>query len=372
MFVSSVIEGYEDFRRAARQGIEAADCEPVMVEDFPARATSPRNACVDGVASSDVYLGILGARAGSIAPSGMTVVEEEYEEARQRGKRVLILVEDIEREPRQEEFVQKVSDFVEGRFRESFTTADELRQKVEHSLRELDVGMNENREAAARYVMEKLNNGLVQAGEATVRIVLAPVRVEEVIELGRFDSEFVDRLLEIGRSRAVRLLEPRAAYKETQTADGVKIVYASERNWREPQSTVGLELTNRGTLAIEASVTNVTDRDLGPLGGASIIAEEDVELQLQRAFAFANTLYSDVDPYGRQHGFVYNAGLFAVEHRAFERNPQPRRSYTVRVHQTDNVVPYDEPRDISRPQLSQPGEEIDRLLVRWRRTLGEG
>ena len=84
--VSSVVAGFENERQAARQGVEEAAGDPLLVnEDFPAMGSSPRNACLDAVDSCDVYLVILGAKAGFIAPSGKPVVEEEYERAIERG-----------------------------------------------------------------------------------------------------------------------------------------------------------------------------------------------------------------------------------------------------------------------------------------------
>jgi uncharacterized protein DUF4062 len=54
VFVSSLIDDFAKYRRAARTGIERAGCEAVLVnEDFPADPRSSRNACLDAVASSD-------------------------------------------------------------------------------------------------------------------------------------------------------------------------------------------------------------------------------------------------------------------------------------------------------------------------------
>lgn len=65
VFVSSVVKGFEEYREAARRGIEAAGGEPVLVnEDFPAQPDSPRNACLDAVDSCDIYLAIIGDRGG--------------------------------------------------------------------------------------------------------------------------------------------------------------------------------------------------------------------------------------------------------------------------------------------------------------------
>ena len=77
VFVSSVMEGFEEFRLAAKNGIIAAGSEPLLIEDFPALPISPRNACIDGVASCDIHIAIVGNRGGWVAPSGKLVVEEE-------------------------------------------------------------------------------------------------------------------------------------------------------------------------------------------------------------------------------------------------------------------------------------------------------
>lgn len=77
VFVSSVIDGFQPYREAARKGIKAAGGEPVLVnEDFPSLPKSFRNACLDAVVSSDIYLAIIGERAGWRAPSGKLVVVE--------------------------------------------------------------------------------------------------------------------------------------------------------------------------------------------------------------------------------------------------------------------------------------------------------
>jgi Domain of unknown function (DUF4062) len=62
VFLSSVMDGFEEYRQAAREGIVAAGGEPVLAEDFPSLPISSRTACLDGVASSDIYIAIIGGR----------------------------------------------------------------------------------------------------------------------------------------------------------------------------------------------------------------------------------------------------------------------------------------------------------------------
>lgn len=80
VFVSSVVEDFTEFRKAAREAISAAGGEPVLVnEDFPSLAVSSRNACLDAVDSCDFLVSIVGERGGWTAPSGLLVIEEEYQ-----------------------------------------------------------------------------------------------------------------------------------------------------------------------------------------------------------------------------------------------------------------------------------------------------
>ena len=88
VFVSSVVDGYEHIREAARAGVIAADMQSVLAnEDFPSLASSSRNACLDGIESCDVHITIIGARGGWRTPSGHTVVEEELAFAKKKKRR---------------------------------------------------------------------------------------------------------------------------------------------------------------------------------------------------------------------------------------------------------------------------------------------
>ena len=99
VFVSSVIEDFDDYRAAARRGIKRAGCQPVLVnEDFPAAVESSRNVCLDAVDSCDVFLVIVGRRGDWKTPAGKLVVEEEYERAKSKKIPVLArLVQIFER-----------------------------------------------------------------------------------------------------------------------------------------------------------------------------------------------------------------------------------------------------------------------------------
>jgi hypothetical protein len=82
VFVSSVIDGFEPFRVAARSAITACGGDPVLVnEDFPSLLASPRNACLDAIDSCDLVVTMVGERGGWTSPSGSLVTDEEFQHA---------------------------------------------------------------------------------------------------------------------------------------------------------------------------------------------------------------------------------------------------------------------------------------------------
>jgi hypothetical protein len=127
--------GYGPVRDAATRAIECAGCEPVRAEDFPAGTVSPRTACLDGVASCDGLALILGTRYGEPTVTGISATEEEYGEAVRLKKYIFVFLEGREREPRQQEFVRSVEDYVDGHWRKSFRSTEQLEGLVEQALR---------------------------------------------------------------------------------------------------------------------------------------------------------------------------------------------------------------------------------------------
>lgn len=135
VFVSSVVEGFEEYRFAARMAIIAAGGEPILVnEDFPSVHKSSRNACLDAVASADIFALVVGSRGGWQAPSGKLVVEEELEEARKRGLPTIVFIEDVQQDDDAKRLSRTVSDYVEGYFRVRFQGPDGLRSELGRAL----------------------------------------------------------------------------------------------------------------------------------------------------------------------------------------------------------------------------------------------
>ena len=81
------MDGFEPFRQAAREGIEASGGEPLLVEDRPSLGHSSRTACLNLIASADAFVLIVGERGGWTAPSGKLVVDTGRDWAKLRVER---------------------------------------------------------------------------------------------------------------------------------------------------------------------------------------------------------------------------------------------------------------------------------------------
>jgi len=110
VFISSIQSGFEDVRAAARDGVESFGWRAVMAETVGATPASPQRGLLDRVAESDVVLLLIGPRYGASQESGLSATEEELDEARRRRKPILVLRQEGELEPEQQEFLNRVTD----------------------------------------------------------------------------------------------------------------------------------------------------------------------------------------------------------------------------------------------------------------------
>lgn len=137
VFISSVMQGFEEFRDAARDAIKECGHDVVMAEDFPSSPEDSRTACLAGVRNSDLLMLLAGTRYGSETQAGIAPTVEEYWEARLSAKPVLVFVQDIEgcnREKALTEFLSRIGRWESGHHRSSFSSTDGLKSAVKHAL----------------------------------------------------------------------------------------------------------------------------------------------------------------------------------------------------------------------------------------------
>lgn len=98
VFISSTYLDLKEYRSAVWELLNSNyDVEIKGMEDFGARTESPLDTCLSEVDQSDIYVGLIGTRLGSINEGkGKSYTQLEYERAVERGKDILIYLIDEE------------------------------------------------------------------------------------------------------------------------------------------------------------------------------------------------------------------------------------------------------------------------------------
>lgn len=369
VFVSSVVDGFEEYREAARQGIEAAGGEPVLVnEDFPAQPDSPRNACLDAVDSCDIYLAIIGERGGWTAPSGRLVVEEEYDRARGSNLRPLVFLKNVERDDDAEQLVHKMSDYVTGRFRVEFDSPEQLENEVQQAL-ELIIDTHKSAQIDMVTVQQGVEEPYRFQNDASLRFALSPVRQEEVVDPVFLESEdFEDLIYGIAHHRDLRLLEYEKSKQRSFEGNAVVFSQRSTDRGRGAEDT-RIEIRESGLIVIDLNISARARTDDSTGMATMTVSLDEVRSLLEPCFLFSSALYDEIDEYERYHEFAYNVAL-VVGHRAIEEQKDPnRRSVQVPMGRSrgEAFIAFDEPRTISRSDLKNPRDEIERVSTLLRR-----
>lgn len=369
IFVSSLMAGYGDTRAAVTRGIEQAGCEPVLAENFPAGTVSPRTACLDGVASCDGIALILGARYGEPTVAGISATEEEYREAVRLKKHIFVFLEGGDREPRQQEFVRSVQDYVDGHWRKSFRTPNQLTDLVEQALRDgRPMVAAGNAEGGAR---QRIAAACAEKPDSVDGIVWAQVawttpRDEEIVDPTSFmDEGFQREVQKLAHEGSLPLFDYAQAKNTQVEASRLRVTQGDPVNWREGRDLVVVDLYESGTLSVSLNVTGLTGSNTTQdIGQMYRIDPNDVSRRLEQAWSFASRWWEHHDPYRRHEPLLYNTVLHDVGTRRLEITPQnPTGSVAIPgTCPQDPLWIYDRPRKIVRQDLRTPDAEIKRTL----------
>lgn len=139
VFVSSVQKEFEQERLKLFEWITSDTFlgkffEVFLFEKLPAMDEIPQQVFLDEVAQCEIYLGILGDEYGFVGEKGVSVTEEEYDEASRLHKQRFVFVKDdtnADRVEEQEKFIQKAQAFL---VRRKFTDYADLKSLVYASL----------------------------------------------------------------------------------------------------------------------------------------------------------------------------------------------------------------------------------------------
>lgn len=370
VFVSSVMRDYEKFRDAASRSIELEGMEPVLAERFPASATSPRSACLDGVASCDAIVLLLGGRYGWTTPSGKSATQEEYEEAKKRDMPILVFIEAAKsREPKQEAFARSVQDYVAGHFRSSFSTEEELETQVRDALRNLDLSANDS-VSAVRRVEQGLEYSPTGFDGPWLQGVWAPLRKEEVNDPIRFSEKaFQDAVHRLAHDGSPALLD----YAESKTVEAdlaSKFRIQQGMQSQHAGAAAQLEIYVDGTVSIGAGLRSRPSTYYAVFDSFYL----DPDVVRERILASCRFLvgwWSHMDPYRRHDVLIYNVALRNCSGKKFEASPDHSTSISLGTdlfrNENDPIVAFDNPRRISQNTIAEPEEEIDRVIELFRR-----
>jgi Domain of unknown function (DUF4062) len=312
VFISSIQSGFAAVRAAARAGVENFGHRAVMAETTGAAAASPQRALLDRVAAADIFLLLVGPRYGARQASGLSATEEEFEEARRRGKLILVLRQDGELEAEQEEFLRRVTGgWEEGILYDRFHDANDVGLAVVRALRNLEErGARAELEPAAIACAQELATGARREGYghggACARVVLVPLLGQRLLDaVALDDAALPDELA--GSARVARLVSQSQAIDTRVTAAGVTLTVGERHS-----SGLTISIGANGEIVAEASVAG-DDQNFGSMR----VVPERLEQAIRSAIAFSESVWQRVDARGEVQEVAVTVAIPGAQHRSW-------------------------------------------------------
>ena len=312
VFISSIQGGFEDVRAGARAGVENFGHRAVMAETTGAAAASPQRALLDRVAAADIYLLLVGPQYGARQASGVSATEEEFDEARRRGKPILVLRQDGELEPEQEEFLRRATGGWEGGILyDHFRDASDVGLAVVRALRNLEErGARAELEPAAVARAQELATGARRDGYghggASARVVLVPLLGQRLLDaVALDDAALPDELA--GSARAARLVSQSQGIDTRVTAAGITLMVGERHS-----GGLTISIGANGEIVAEASVAG-DDQNFGSMR----VVPERLEQAIRSAIAFAESVWQRVDARGEVQEVAVTVAIPGAQHRSW-------------------------------------------------------
>ena len=346
VFISSVIKGYEDYREAARAALTDLNQEPVIAENFAASTKSPRAACLEGVRSSEIYLGLFGSRY-----SRATV--DEYEEAKERGIQILVFIEHCQKEPMQDEFISLVEDYSGGHFRDSYSKPEELYRKIVKALSAALTAEVPNFTVGDQRVISFGGSLRKEREHSWLWIVLAPAIEGTLIPSSSFvKAAFHEEILEIALDRKVGLFDIRLASDAELRGDSLAL------RQRDP-NTHGSAVVRRVVMdrigCVEYGSALMSRLEWKSSFASSYIDPDLVKTTVESFFRFADRFVRHVDSSARVPAFSLGCYLLGTD-KHFER-PVPNVNTMTMPWATGN---FPDPLMVPRVPLHLGVQELNR------------
>lgn len=205
--------------------------------------------------------------------------------------------------------------------------------------------------------------------EASIRLVLAPERDEQVLNPVEFErASFRTLVNEVGHGGERPLLSYNFGKSYEITVDAFTLVQTPEQRGAGPLSSVSVRLGENGAIVLDMSVTRAaTGTSAQSFHSGTTVFQQDIGSALLAAFAFCLAFFDRIDGFGRHQRFNYNVVLQRLGHRTITRDATPRESYGMRMR--DDLTVFSPSRVVSRVGLGSPDTEVEAVLVMIRRQL---
>lgn len=293
VFISSIIAEYIEYREAVAAAARAVNCEVIRSEDFNARPETPQQACINALRMSDIVVFALGATYGKHQSSGLSATHEEWREAIEEQKPILIFVEKVDtREPEQTEFIQEVEQWEDGRLRKSFDSPADLQEKVTQALSDwllAEASSPADKADMIAHAEQALpKHQPYSSGDSSLLVVVAGGRHFQILRPTELqDDQLCQDLQQAAMFGANPPLSSQEATRLKQDQTGRLVI---------GQASASITLDNCGTILIEQP-SALNQREW--FSGIPSIIEEDICEILVRALRFVSKVLDMIDDTNR-------------------------------------------------------------------------
>lgn len=359
VFISSIQRGFEEVRAATRAALESLGLQAVMAETIGAANASPQTALLDRVASSDVFLLLIGSRYGAPAGGGASPTEDEFDEARRRGKPILVLRQDRPLEPEQQAFLERATGgWKAGIFYGTFTDEADVGFAAVRAITNLrKAGHREELAGVAQQRAIELVRGSETGhrhGGALARVALVPLLPSPLLDaLALEDAALPDDLADA--ARAARLV-PHALGIEIRVArEGATLVVG------DAYSGHPLEIGARAEVVTEISVEGSAEF------GSLRVDPDRLRAAIKASVDFAIRVWERIDPRGEVQDAAVALAIPDAQHRVFGPSTGGRSLTTVGSFRMPETAVAPEPALVVRRADLVRDETVDRLVAEMRR-----
>jgi hypothetical protein len=368
VFVSSVMRDFAPQRIAARAAVESLRQKPIMAEDFGAKPYSSQVACLEGVRQSDIYAGIIGPHYGFVTKAGISVTEEEFDEARKRGLPILWFIQKGSLDPEQQAFFDRIRGYEEGYFVDFFDNPNELQTKMTRSLFDY-IGdpdsSNLESDGASSHVTKYLKAHAPFPEHAILTAIIFPSRQNETylspLDLGQ--KEIKESIMQRAFFGTGAILRPSLATKTVEGEHHLAFIQFGVHN----RLATSIEIHCNGTLHLDTALGMDGNRD--PIAGfmaGYVVDEDEVGNCLTAFFGFANGFYATLDASARLSSFYAAIFLRNMTYKSFGHRPKsPVSSMAMPMNSLPEpmIIP-SKPLKVARSELNE-GEVLAKKFVAY-------